>query len=140
MKCPKCNKKAKASATKFIEYSHAQRRIRTCECGFKFTTYERIEADKQDLGKHSKEKKKDFYRKVLKEGFVSIIRIILHHRTLNLLQIYQSIHQKQMMSVVFYSIREHLILMLLFSALQKQLREVIPLILITILRKIKVQV
>ena len=34
-KVSKCNKKAKASATKFIEYSHAQRRIRTCECGFK---------------------------------------------------------------------------------------------------------
>ena len=51
MKCPKCKKKAKASATRFIEYSHAQRRIRTCECGFKFTTYERIETDKQDLGK-----------------------------------------------------------------------------------------
>ena len=44
MKCPKCGKKAKASATRFIEYTHAQRRIRTCECGFKFTTYERIEA------------------------------------------------------------------------------------------------
>ena len=55
MKCPKCNKKAKASATKFIEYSHAQRRIRTCECGFKFITYERIETDKQDFGQHSKE-------------------------------------------------------------------------------------
>ena len=67
MKCPKCNKKAKASATKFIEYSHAQRRIRTCECGFKFITYERIEIDKQDLGQHSKQKKKDFYRKVLKD-------------------------------------------------------------------------
>ena len=67
MKCPKCNKKAKASATKFIEYSHAQRRIRTCECGFKFITYERIEIDKQDLGQHSKEKKKEYYRKVLKE-------------------------------------------------------------------------
>ena len=63
MKCPKCKKKAKASATRFIEYSHAQRRIRTCECGFKFITYERIEADKQDLGKHTK----DFYRKVLKD-------------------------------------------------------------------------
>ena len=34
-------------------------------------------------------------------------------------------HQKQMMNVVFYSIKEHLILMLLFSVLQKQLREVI---------------
>jgi transcriptional repressor NrdR len=67
MKCPKCNKKAKASATRFIEYSHAQRRIRTCECGFKFTTYERIEADKQDLGKSGKERKKEFYRKVLKD-------------------------------------------------------------------------
>ena len=67
MKCPKCNKKAKASATKFIEYSHAQRRIRTCECGFKFITYERIEVDKQDLGQHSKQKKKEYYRKVLKE-------------------------------------------------------------------------
>ena len=67
MKCPKCNKKAKASATKFIEYSHAQRRIRTCECGFKFITYERIEVDKQDFGQHSKEKKKEYYRKVLKE-------------------------------------------------------------------------
>ena len=67
MKCPKCKKKAKASATRFIEYSHAQRRIRTCECGFKFITYERIEADKQDLGQHSKQKKKEYYRKVLKE-------------------------------------------------------------------------
>ena len=67
MKCPKCGKKAKASATKFIEYSHAQRRIRTCECGFKFVTYERIEVDKQDLGQHSKQKKKEYYRKVLKE-------------------------------------------------------------------------
>ena len=67
MKCPKCNKKAKASATKFIEYSHAQRRIRTCECGFKFITYERIEEDKQDFGQHSKEKKKEYYRKVLLE-------------------------------------------------------------------------
>ena len=65
MKCPKCNKKAKASATKFIEYSHAQRRIRTCECGFKFITYERIESDKQDFGQHSKEKKKEYYRKIL---------------------------------------------------------------------------
>ncbi len=67
MKCPKCNKKAKASATKFIEYSHAQRRIRTCECGFKFITYERIEEDKQDFGQHSKQKKKEYYRKVLSE-------------------------------------------------------------------------
>jgi len=67
VKCPKCNKKAKASATKFIEYSHAQRRIRTCECGFKFITYERIEEDKQDFGQHSKQKKKEYYRKVLAE-------------------------------------------------------------------------
>ena len=67
MKCPKCNRKAKATGTRFIESSHAQRRIRTCECGFKFTTYERIEADKQDLGQHSKQKKKEYYRKVLKE-------------------------------------------------------------------------
>ena len=69
MKCPKCNKKAFASATKFIAYSHSQRRIRTCECGYKFITYERIETDKQDLGKSGKEKKKDFYRKVLKDLF-----------------------------------------------------------------------
>ena len=67
MKCPKCGKKAKASATRFIDYSHAQRRIRTCECGFKFITYERIEEDKQDFGQHSKQKKKEYYRKVLKE-------------------------------------------------------------------------
>ena len=67
MKCPKCNKKAKASATKFIEYSHAQRRIRTCECGFKFITYERIESETQDLSKHSKQKKKQYYRKMLLE-------------------------------------------------------------------------
>ena len=65
MKCPKCNKKAKASATKFIEYSHAQRRIRTCECGFKFITYERIESETQDLSKHSKQKKKQYYKKIL---------------------------------------------------------------------------
>ena len=67
MKCPKCNKKAIASATRFIEYLHAQRRIRTCECGFKFITYERIEENKQDFGQHSKQKKKEYYRKVLKE-------------------------------------------------------------------------
>tara|TARA_B100001778_G_scaffold221669_1_gene183810 strand:+ start:405 stop:677 length:273 start_codon:yes stop_codon:yes gene_type:complete len=67
MKCPKCGKKAKASATRFIDYSHAQRRIRTCECGFRFITYERIEEDKQDFGQHSKQKKKEYYRKVLKE-------------------------------------------------------------------------
>ena len=66
MKCPKCGKKAKASATRFIDYSHAQRRIRTCECGFKFTTYERIEEGEQDR-KSGKEKKKEFYRKVLSE-------------------------------------------------------------------------
>ena len=67
MKCPKCGKKAKASATRFIDYSHAQRRIRTCECGFRFITYERIEEDKQDFGQHSKQKKKEYYRKVLEE-------------------------------------------------------------------------
>ena len=65
MKCPKCNKKAKASATRFIEYSHTQRRIRTCEWGYKFITYEVIEPDKQDFGMHSKQKKKEYYRKVL---------------------------------------------------------------------------
>ena len=65
MKCPKCGKKAKASATRFIEYSHAQRRIRTCECGFKFITYERIESETQDLSKHSKQKKKQYYKKIL---------------------------------------------------------------------------
>ena len=67
MKCPKCGKKAKASATRFIDYTHAQRRIRTCECGFRFITYERIEEDKQDFGQHSKQKKKEYYKKVLKE-------------------------------------------------------------------------
>ena len=61
MKCPKCKKKAKASATRFIEYSHAQRRIRTCECGFKFTTYEIIEADKQDLRKDIQKKRKKIF-------------------------------------------------------------------------------
>ena len=66
MKCPKCGKKAKASATRFIDYSHAQRRIRTSECGFRFTTYERIEEGEQDR-KSGKEKKKEFYRKVLKD-------------------------------------------------------------------------
>ena len=66
MKCPKCGKKAKASATRFIEYTHAQRRMRTCECGFKFTTYERIESGEQDR-KSGKERKKEYYRKVLKE-------------------------------------------------------------------------
>ena len=60
-------RKAKASATKFIDYTHAQRRIRTCECGFRFITYERIEEDKQDFGQHSKQKKKEYYKKVLKE-------------------------------------------------------------------------
>ena len=67
MKCPKCGKKAKASATRFIEYTHSQRRIRTCECGFKFITYERIEEDKQDFSQHSKQKKKEYYRKILLE-------------------------------------------------------------------------
>ena len=66
MKCPKCNKKAKASATRFIEYTHSQRRVRTCECGFKFITYERIEEGEQDR-KSGKERKKEFYRKVLKD-------------------------------------------------------------------------
>ena len=36
-------------------------------CGFKFITYERIEEDKQDFGQHSKQKKKEYYRKVLAE-------------------------------------------------------------------------
>jgi len=67
VRCPKCKKKAKASATRFIEYTHSQRRIRTCECGFKFITYERIEEDKQDFGQHSKQKKKEYYRKILLE-------------------------------------------------------------------------
>ena len=67
MRCPKCKSKAVASATRFIEYTNSQRRIRTCKCGFKFITYERIEEDKQDFGQHSKEKKKEYYRKVLKE-------------------------------------------------------------------------
>ena len=52
MKCPKCGEKAKASATRFIEIDNSQRRIRTCKCGFKFTTYERIESETQDLSKH----------------------------------------------------------------------------------------
>ena len=66
MKCPKCNKKAKATGTRFIEYTHSQRRVRTCECGFKFTTYEWIEEGEQDR-KSGKESKKEFYRKVLKD-------------------------------------------------------------------------
>ena len=65
MRCPKCKSKAVASATRFIEYSNSQRRIRTCKCGFKFITYERIESDKQDLGQHSKGKKQEWYRQVL---------------------------------------------------------------------------
>ena len=65
MKCPKCGEKAKASATRFIEYNNSQRRIRTCQCGHKFTTYERIESDKQDHGQHSKGKKQKWYRQVL---------------------------------------------------------------------------
>ena len=67
MKCPKCNKKAKATGTRFIEFSHTQRRIRTCECGFKFITHEVIEPDKQDFGQHSKQKKKKIYKQVLVE-------------------------------------------------------------------------
>ena len=66
MKCPKCKKKAKAYSSRFVEYTHSQRRVRTCECGFKFTTYERIEEGEQDR-KSGKEKKKEFYRKVLKD-------------------------------------------------------------------------
>lgn len=54
-----------ATATKFIAYSHSQRRIRTCSCGYRFITYERIEEDKQDFGQHSKQKKKEFYKKML---------------------------------------------------------------------------
>ena len=65
MKCPKCGKKAKASATRFVEYNNSQRRIRTCQCGHKFITYERIESETQDLSKHSKKKKKQYYRKIL---------------------------------------------------------------------------
>ena len=67
MKCPKWGKKAKASATRFVEYNNSQRRIRTCQCGHKFTTYERIESETQDLSKHSKQKKKQYYRKMLLE-------------------------------------------------------------------------
>ena len=67
MRCPKCKSKAVASATRFIEYSNSQRRIRTCECGYKFITHEIIETDKQDFGKHSKQKKKQYYRKMLLE-------------------------------------------------------------------------
>jgi transcriptional regulator NrdR family protein len=67
VRCPKCKGKAVASATRFIEYNNSQRRIRTCKCGFKFTTYERIESETQDLGQHSKQKKKEYYRKVLAE-------------------------------------------------------------------------
>ena len=67
MKCPKCGKKAKASATRFVEYNNSQRRIRTCQCGHKLTTYERIEFETQDLSKHSKQKKKQYYRKMLLE-------------------------------------------------------------------------
>ena len=55
MKCPKCNRKAKAYSSRFVEYTHSQRRVRTCECGFKFTTYERIEEGEQDR-KSGKEK------------------------------------------------------------------------------------
>ena len=65
MRCPKCKSKAVASATRFIEYSNSQRRIRTCQCGHKFITYERIESESQDLSKHSKQKKKQYYRKIL---------------------------------------------------------------------------
>ena len=65
MRCPKCKSKAVASATRFIEYSNSQRRIRTCQCGHKFITYERIESETQDLSKHSKQKKKQYYRKIL---------------------------------------------------------------------------
>ena len=65
MRCPKCKSKAVASATRFIEYSNSQRRIRTCQCGHKFITYERIESETQDLSKHSKQKKKQYYRKML---------------------------------------------------------------------------
>ena len=65
MRCPKCGNKAKACATRFIEYNNSQRRIRTCQCGHKFTTYERIESETQDLSKHSKQKKKQYYRKIL---------------------------------------------------------------------------
>ena len=67
MRCPKCKKKAKASATRFVEYNNSQRRIRTCQCGHKFVTYERIESETQDLSKHSKQKKKQYYRKMLLE-------------------------------------------------------------------------
>ena len=65
MRCTKCKKKAKASATRFVEYNNSQRRIRTCQCGHKFITYERIESETQDLSKHSKQKKKQYYRKIL---------------------------------------------------------------------------
>ena len=67
MKCPKCKKKAKATGTRFIEFSHTQRRIRTCECGFRFITHEIIEPDKQDFGQHAKQKKKKIYKQVLLE-------------------------------------------------------------------------
>ena len=67
MRCAKCKKKAKASATRYVQYNNSQRRIRTCQCGHKFVTYERIESETQDLSKHSKQKKKQYYRKILLE-------------------------------------------------------------------------
>ena len=67
MECPKCGEKAIASATRFIAYSHSQRRIRTCPCGYRFTTYERIEEDKQDFGMHSRKRKKEYFKKMLAE-------------------------------------------------------------------------
>ena len=65
MRCPKCKKKAKASATRFVEYNNSQRRIRTCQCGHKFITYERFESETLDLSNHSKQKKKQYSRKML---------------------------------------------------------------------------
>ena len=69
MRCPYCsNDNSQVRDSRSSEDHTSIRRRRFCEqCGSRFTTYERIEVDKQDLGKHSKEKKKDFYRKVLKD-------------------------------------------------------------------------
>ena len=63
MRCLKCKSKAVASATRFIEYSNSQRRIRTCKCGFKFTTYERIESETQDLSNTQNKKRNNIIKK-----------------------------------------------------------------------------
>ena len=62
--CPDCVENAKASGTRHIKYRNVQRRIRTCPNGHRFITIEQIE-EKEDLYMNEKQRKKDYFKKML---------------------------------------------------------------------------